>query len=263
MSCTNVHEQTGIVFNIQRFSVHDGTGIRTVVFLKGCPMRCRWCCNPESQNPEPEIAYNANRCLGREQCGHCLKYDTKNDAVKNCPTQALFIYGERKTVSEVLDEVEKDSVFYSRSGGGLTLSGGEPFYQADFALALLQEAKRRHIHTAAETAGFVSTDVLLQACSYLDELLFDIKMLSPEKHEEYTGVPLDLILDNFRTVKETYPHLPVLVRTPVIPDVNDSPEDIARIKEFVQRYPLTQHETLPYHRFGEQKYVYLAAGKDG
>ncbi|MDR3234620.1 MAG: glycyl-radical enzyme activating protein [Planctomycetaceae bacterium] len=272
-------QQSGTVFNIQRFSVHDGPGIRTAVFFKGCPMRCRWCCNPESQHFEPEVGYNEQRCLGTARCGHCLHNvpdgiiscsenekitvnrsadaECFRQAAAECPAESLFIYGKRKTVAEILDDAEKDAVFYIRSGGGITLSGGEPFAQGGFSAALLREAKRRRFHTAAETAGFVPWETLQTNCRFLDYLFYDIKTLNPAKHLEQTGVPLEPILDNFKAVLSEYPALPVCVRTPVIPDFNDTSEELAEIEHFVAGFPNIRYERLPFHRFGTAKYRFL------
>jgi pyruvate formate lyase activating enzyme len=269
----SVSPMTGIVFNIQRFSVHDGPGIRTVVFLKGCTMRCRWCSNPESQRSEPEIAYNARQCLGVSHCGRCgitetdendrLKIDYDQplasfaESVKNCPARSLIVYGEERSVDDVLKTVEQDSIFYDRSGGGMTLSGGEPLLQRDFALELLQEAKRRHLDSVVETCGLVPWETLRDASPFLNSILFDIKSLDSIKHLAYTEALLEPVLENFRKLKETYPDLPVTVRTPVVPNFNDQPDEIQAIAEFVRRYPNTPHELLPYHRFGSAKYAFL------
>ena len=201
-------QQTGIVFNVQKFSVHDGEGIRTLVFLKGCPLHCPWCSNPESQRREPERAYNPTRCLTAAVCGRCAKacptravsivgglvcFDRSkctgcNACVRACPSGAQTVYGETQSVDQILSRVEEDGVFYTRSGGGLTLSGGEALAQPDFALALLREAKKRHIHTTIETCGHYPTDVLDQACRVLDALIFDIKCLDSARHKKATGV---------------------------------------------------------------------------
>ncbi|MDR1170997.1 MAG: glycyl-radical enzyme activating protein [Bacteroidales bacterium] len=274
----------GTIFNIQRFSVHDGPGIRTVVFLKGCSMRCRWCSNPESQNKEPEIGYNMSRCLGVSRCGRCVKSCTDHTifcdgdgkiqidrsrplrhfqaAIDACPTKSLILYGETQCVDEIIRMTEQDSVFYFRSGGGMTLSGGEPLLQREFAVSLLRTAKQHRIDTTVETCGLVSWESLREACLYLNRIFFDIKTLDPAKHEEYTEAPLQPILDNFHRLKATCPKLPVFVRTPVIPGFNDSPQELRRITEFVQKYEDTTHEFLPYHRFGAQKYAFLGRKND-
>jgi len=268
----------GRIYNIQRYSLHDGPGIRTMVFLKGCPMRCRWCCNPESQNPQLEISYLKSKCIGRMSCGYCQKV-CKKDAIsfdlqahasidrnkcdncllcaENCPAEAIRIEGWTVTAEDVLDEVEKESVFYRDSTGGLTISGGEPLAQSDFLLALLREAKKRRIGTAIETCGFGDYEVLKQAALLLDTVFYDIKSLNDEKHRAWTEQSNTLILDNFEKLCIDYPALPKVVRTPIIPDFNDSDEEIEQIRSFVQNKPGVTFETLPYHRYGAGKYLAL------
>ena len=271
-------KHSGIVFNIQKYSVHDGPGIRTVVFVKGCPLRCRWCSNPESQKPQPQLVYNPNKCLTLEHCVRCLEVCTAGAIKKGsenrieidreictecllcagaCPSMALNFYGESMTVEQVIARVEEDSAFYSRSGGGLTISGGEPLHQADFTAGLLQEAKRRRINTAMETCGFCRWEDLEIACRFLDTLLYDVKTMDPAKHLAYTGVSNELILENLKRTRETFPQLPVWVRTPVVPGFNDETEEIRRILEHIQEMPNTWFEALDYHRMGKPKYEYL------
>ncbi len=270
-------QQTGIVFNVQKFSVHDGEGIRTLVFLKGCPLHCPWCSNPESQRREPERAYNSTRCLGASVCGRCAKacptgaigvvnglivFDRSrctecHACVRACPSGAQTVYGESQSVDQILRQVEEDGVFYARSGGGITLSGGEALAQPEFALALLRESRKRHIHTAIETCGHYPTEVLEQACRNLDSLIFDIKCLDSERHRKGTGVGNELILKNIAFVFEQFPNLPVLVRTPVIPGFNDTEEDILSIREIIPKRKNVRYEVLTYHRMGQPKYGYL------
>ncbi|MGE4506957.1 MAG: glycyl-radical enzyme activating protein [Desulfovibrionaceae bacterium] len=271
-------KQKGLVFNIQKYSVHDGPGIRTIVFLKGCPLRCLWCSNPESQSFRIELAFNEGRCLGFSQCQRCLKAcphgavdDSgpkplfKRDAcvgcerfcVAACPASGVIAYGQERSVEDVLRVVEQDALFYSRSGGGMTLSGGEPLAQPTFALALLREAKRRRINTAVETCGHVPWETLESACGLVDTLLFDIKNMDTQRHRIFTGVGNELILDNFRKLTEAFPGLPVHVRTPVIPGFNDTVEDILAIRRFLEGRPQVSYEVLRYHRLGTQKYVFL------
>ncbi|MBB5143516.1 (2S)-3-sulfopropanediol dehydratase activating enzyme [Desulfovibrio intestinalis] len=267
----------GTVFNIQKFSVHDGEGIRTLVFLKGCPLHCLWCSNPESQNIKPEHAFNPSRCLSAQVCGRCLKvcpsgalglvegiilHDRSRctecmACVHACPSGAQSIYGESMSVEQVLNKVEEDGVFYHRSGGGMTLSGGEALTQHKFAHALLREGKRHHINTTIETCGCYPYGHLYEACKHLDKLIFDIKSLNPVKHKEFTGVDNALILKNFTAICEDFPYLPILVRTPVVPGFNDSDDDILAIREFIPRRPNIEYELLTYHRMGQPKYSYL------
>jgi pyruvate formate lyase activating enzyme len=269
---------SGAVFNIQKYSVHDGPGIRTVVFLKGCPLRCRWCSNPESQAPQPQLAYNPNKCLTLEHCVRCLEVCTAGAikrgednraqidretcsecllCIKACPPLALNVYGETMTVDQVLRKVEEDSAFYSRSGGGMTLSGGEPLHQTQFTIDLLKEARRRRINTAMETCGFCRWEDLQTAASYLQTLLYDIKIMDAEKHKAFTGVSNELILDNLKQVREAFPKLPIWVRTPIVPGFNDSLEDVRAILQHIQGLPNVRFEALDYHRMGKPKYEYL------
>lgn len=271
-------KNAGAVFNIQKYSVHDGPGIRTVVFLKGCPLRCRWCSNPESQKSQPQLAYNRNKCLTLEHCVRCLEVCTAGSirkgkdgrieidretctecllCTKACPPLALNFYGETMTVDQVIRKVEEDSAFYSRSGGGMTLGGGEPMHQAEFSCTLLKEARRRRINTAMETCGFCQWEDLQAACGLLNTLLYDVKIMDPEKHRTFTGVSNELILENLQRVREAFPNLAILVRTPIVPGFNDSVEDIRAILNHVQGLPNVSFEALDYHRMGQPKYEYL------
>ena len=279
MSSFEDKKKKGLVFNIQKYSVHDGPGIRTIVFLKGCPLACRWCSNPESQRREPELAFNKGRCLTFAKCTRCLDAcergaiireaddslridrslceDCLMDCAEACPAQGIIVYGTERTVEDVLKVVEQDAMFYSRSSGGMTLSGGEPLMQGDFALALLREARRRRIKTAVETCGMVPWKTLEAASEYLNYVLYDIKHMDSAAHEEHTCCPNTTILDNFRRLAEMDPERPILARTPVIPGFNDSEESIAAIAEFIKPYPNVRYEMLPYHRLGTQKYHFL------
>ncbi len=269
--------QKGMIFNVQKFSLHDGEGIRTIVFFKGCPLRCRWCSNPESQLFRPERAFNPSRCLTASVCGRCSRvcptgaltvidglncYDRSKctacgACVNACPSGAQSFYGYEATVEELIRKVEEDDVFYSRSGGGLTLSGGEALAQPGFALALLREAKRHRLSTTIETCGCYPTEVLAEACKSLDQLIFDIKSLDTEKHKAFTGSGNEQILKNINYVFEHFPHLPVLIRTPVVPGFNDTEEEIMAIRRMIPFRPNIRYEALTYHRMGQPKYGYI------
>lgn len=268
---------SGSIFNIQKFSVHDGSGIRTLVFLKGCPLKCLWCANPESQSVQPEKALNPHKCISVEKCGRCINacelnniscidnivyHDIEhciscNMCVKACPSGARQIYGETMTVDYILNKVEEDDVFYSRSGGGLTLSGGEPTMQKDFCIALLSEAKKRHIHTAIETCGYCSWETLSKVASLVNEIFFDIKSLDKDKFKKFIGVDNTLIIDNFTKLHQNFENLPIHVRTPVIPTFNDTEADIAAICNIIPKKEKINYELLPFHRMGQSKYEYL------
>jgi len=275
----NDGKMSGLVFNVQKFSVHDGPGIRTLVFLKGCPLRCCWCSNPESHSFEPELAYNPGRCLGLAQCVYCVEACAPNaisrgeddklcidrarcqacsrPCVDACPAKALITYGIPRTVDDILKHVEEDALFYARSSGGMTLSGGEPLSQLEFTLALLRGAKKRRINTSMETCGHATWESLRETCVLLNSIMFDIKHLDAVRHKEATGVEPGRILDNFKTMMEEFPKLPVLVRTPVIPAFNDSEDALLPIAALVNSYPNAGFELLPYHRLGTQKYLFL------
>lgn len=254
-----------LVFNIQRYSLHDGDGIRTTVFLKGCPLKCRWCCNPESQSYEKEVMYTKSKCIGKGECGFCQKYgigfkDDKAEAygcapgaADICPSKAIKIVGEEYTADRILDIAERDSIF----GGGITISGGEPLTHPELLLEILKKAKQRYMPTAIETCGYGDPAVLLAAAKYLDMIMFDIKSLNAGKHLEYTGKSPERMIANFEKLCEHCPNLRKKVRTPVIPGFNDTREDISAIIGFLKNRPNTEYELLPYHSFGKSKYAAL------
>lgn len=221
--------EKGRIFNIQRFSIHDGPGIRTIVFFKGCFMRCAWCCNPESQNREIET----------------LIEGAKEKTV-----------GRDVTVDEIMPELLSDMPYYRRSGGGITLSGGEVLCQADFARELLRECKENGLHTAVESAASSSFSEIEKILPYLDLYLMDIKHIDSQKHKEYTGVSNERILENARKIAESGVEL--IIRTPVIPGFNDTAEEIRAISHFARTLPgVKEHHLLPYHRLGQDKYAGL------
>ncbi len=263
---------TGTIFNIQHFSVHDGPGIRTAVFMKGCPLKCRWCANPESQSFKPEPAWSRSKCI---DCGGCVKafdcaFDERglhfgdnftynaNEVNKVCPGGALHMIGEEKTAEEVVDLCERDRAFFG-DDGGITVTGGEPLSQIDFTVAILDEAHRRGINTAIETCGLAPESDALAAAERSDTYLTDIKCINEELHKEHTGASNERILGNISAIAEHYPEKPIRVRTPVIPGFNDNEKELALIAEFLNRLKGTalKWELLRYHRLGLPKYQSL------
>lgn len=261
--------EQGMIFNIQRFCVDDGPGIRTTVFFKGCPLRCVWCHNPESASPTPDILFSAQKCIGCGYCaavcphglhrlengGHVFVRDGCEKCglcAEKCYAKAIEFCGHRATVDEVMGEVVKDADFYETSGGGLTVSGGEPLMQAPFLLALLGRAKAAGIHTCVETSGFAAEEIITEAAAVTDLFLFDYKITDPDEHFRYTGVPNAPILRNLQALDRL--GAAVILRCPIIPDINMHPahfEAIGRLAK--ERACIQKVELLPYHPLGISK----------
>jgi pyruvate formate lyase activating enzyme len=265
------YEMEGVLFNIQRYSLHDGPGIRTIPFFKGCPLSCKWCSNPESQRPQPELIFKKSDCI---RCGKCIEVCKQQalsvsnaffidrerciqcgECTQVCPTQALEMKGKRMTVADVMRELQKEENLYRRSGGGITLSGGEPLAQPAFARELLKACKEKGWHTAMETTGFTTPEVIADVFPYVDLALTDIKAINPAIHLANTGIDNSQILENLLRISFL---TKTIVRIPVIPGVNDNPDEIHNIAEFARLMSnVDTLHLLPYHSFGENKYGLL------
>jgi len=267
-------KETGLVFDIQGYSLHDGPGIRVLIFLKGCPLRCIWCSNPESQSHEIEIMFDALRCQGCGQCVDvCATEAITRDAsgqmgyaaercnlcgscVEICPHKARKLVGREMTVEEVMAEVEREMPFFRRSGGGVTLGGGEPLFQPEFAHAVLRACTEQNIHTAIETCGHTQWETLKDLAGVTDLFLYDLKHMDPSRHRLLTGADNELVLNNLRRLSAL--HSEIIVRYPLVPTCNDSETDIRALIRFVNELDnINKIELLPYHRLGESKYAML------
>ncbi len=265
--------QRGNVFNIQRFSLHDGKGMRTIVFFKGCGLRCKWCSNPESHTASPELLYKPIDCI---HCGRCLMacplgaIQLKADKLfidpalcnhcghcaEVCCTEALQLIGHSVTVKEIFDEVIRDSVFYKKSGGGLTLSGGEALLQPDFAKELLKASKQAGLSTAVETAGFIPLENLKKVLPYMDTFLYDVKIVEPNLHKTYTGQSNERILENLYNLANH--KASVIVRIPVISGINTTTDNMERLVKLLDTLKtIKEVHLLPYHKHGVNKYSFL------
>ncbi|MDD2573750.1 MAG: trans-4-hydroxy-L-proline dehydratase activase [Bacillota bacterium] len=260
---------TGTIFNIQKYSIHDGPGIRTTVFLKGCPLSCWWCHNPESQRYGPQLVLWKERCIG---CGDCTKA-CPEDAIlpentppiidedkcsccgacaRVCPATALEIIGKAVTSEYVMKEIEKDLIFYDQSGGGVAFSGGEPLMQPEFLKSLLKECKKRDIHTVVDTSGYANWEILSAVSGITDLFLYDIKHMDDAVHTKTVGVSNRVILENLR--KLAWIHNNINIRIPLVPGINDDQTNIHETAQFISSINIKDVNILPYHRTGIDKY---------
>ena len=271
-------ERTAFIFNIQKYNMYDGPGVRTLVFFKGCPLRCQWCSNPEGQPRQYQIMLKREQCTS---CGSCMRIcpaglhttdagglhivDRGRECVgcgrcvEACPSNALALSGEQRTISSLMEVIEEDRPFYETSGGGLTVSGGEALMQPEALINLLESCHQRFINTAVETCGYAPHEVLVKVAPHVDLFLFDLKHMDTDRHKMLTGVHNDRILDNLIWLLETRHN--VKVRMPLLRGVNDDEEEIAQVIDLLRPYREQANfkgmDLLPYHKLGVHKYAQL------
>jgi pyruvate formate lyase activating enzyme len=268
-----------LIFDIKRYAINDGPGIRIVIFLKGCNLNCAWCHNPESISKEAERMYAPAKCI---KCGTCLMVCTEK-AIKLtpegivtdtelcklcgrcaevCPTKAIETSGKSYPVTEIMAEIEKERIFFDQSGGGVTFSGGEPMLHHEFLIELLDECGKRGIHRAVDTAGMISTEILLEVTKRTDFFLYDLKLMNSEKHQKWMGVPNNKILENLKILAET--GAKIIIRIPLIGGVNDDLENITQTARFVSSLAGEKKTVnlLPYHKTAQTKYGKLGRPDD-
>ena len=268
-----------LIFNIKRYAINDGPGIRIVIFLKGCNLNCAWCHNPEGISAETERMYAPAKCI---RCGTCVMACTQKaltltsngivtntdlcklcgDCAEACPTKAIELSGKPQTIASIMEEIEKERIFFDHSGGGVTFSGGEPLMHSDFLIELLDECGRRGIHRAVDTAGLANTDSLLEVARRTDLFLYDLKMIDSERHRKWTGVPNKKILENLQVLAETGAN--IIIRIPLIGNVNDDIENITSTARFVSSLSGQKKmvSLLPYHKIAQHKYGKLGRPED-
>lgn len=265
-------DNSAIIFNLQRYTVHDGPGIRTTVFFKGCPLSCRWCSNPEGAMPAPQIILRRDKCIG---CGRCVQTCNQNaisqqtdskrgrvqinwakcnqclECVSVCPSQALSIVGTKISLEDIVKEVSSDSMFYRNSGGGVTASGGEPLYQWKFVKEMFKRLQTKGIHTALDTCGYAPWEVLKEVLPYTDLVLYDLKHMDSKTHKALTGKDNSLILTN---AEKTARIVETWFRIPLIPGYNDTEKNIKELAAFAVSSQVKKVSLLIFHEFGKHKY---------
>jgi pyruvate formate lyase activating enzyme len=262
----------GLIFDIKRYSINDGPGIRVTVFFKGCPLTCAWCHNPESQSSEVQKFYSANKCLGCKSCVdacplQALTFDKQKGIVTDfticnmcgicaevCPSKAMEMCGYSRSVEEIMETIRKDKVVMETSGGGVTFSGGEPLQHPELLIKLLKTCKKEGVHTAVDTAGFVDTNIVLEVAKHADLFLYDLKLMDSALHQKYTGVPNEMILKNLKKLAESGSN--IMIRIPLIDGVNADEANITAIASFISSLPGGPRliSLLPYHGTASRKY---------
>ena len=268
-----------LIFDIKRYAINDGPGIRIVIFLKGCNLNCAWCHNPEGISAEAERMYAPSKCI---KCGTCVLACTKNaltltsegiitdtdlcrlcgNCAEVCPTKAIELSGKLQTITGIMDEIEKERIFFDHSGGGVTFSGGEPLMHYDFLIELLDECGRRGIHRVVDTAGLANTDLLMDVARRTDLFLYDLKMMDSARHQKWTGVPNEKILENLQVLAETGAN--IIIRIPLIGNVNDDIENMTQTARFISALAGQPKvvNLLPYHKIAQHKYGKLGRLED-
>lgn len=255
----------GKVFNIQRYTIHDGPGIRTEIFLKGCPLSCRWCGNPEGISSKIQMGFYASKCIGVQKCGLC---EGRRDREDICPADAIKQWGKIMTIEEVMEVIRRDKNYYSKSGGGITISGGEPLLQAEFVAEIFRKCRELGIHTCLESTLSLDWPIIESVMEYTDMVITDIKHMNSIIHSEYTGVGNEKILENLKKLSqlvewpdnEMSERKPIIIRVPVIPNVNDDMDNMAATAEFILNElnnNVYQLQLLSFMRLGEEKYKSL------
>lgn len=272
-------ERKATIFNIQKYNMYDGPGVRTIIFFQGCPLRCKWCSNPEGLEKMHKVMFKRNSCVN---CGACVEVCPEGihfisekththeinrnikctgcmECVKACYKNALSICGEEKTISELMDIIREDMAFYETSGGGVTLGGGEVLMQIEPAISLLMACKQEYINTAIETSGYTKMENIIKISKYVDLFLFDIKHIDSQKHFELTGVHNEIIIENLKALLENRSN--VKIRMPLLQDINASKEEIRLVLKFLEPYKYYKNfkgiDLLPYHKMGVNKYEQL------
>ncbi|MDD4680896.1 MAG: glycyl-radical enzyme activating protein [Clostridia bacterium] len=265
--------ERAMVFDVQRYSLHDGPGIRTIIFLKGCPLRCLWCCNPESQKSNIEMEYYIDSCKGCGRCASVCKHGaidmgeiagridkTKcincGKCAQACPYGAIRLVGKQVDTDEIMEQIKSDMKYFKKSGGGVTLSGGEPLAQIDFCEKILKECYDLNINTAVETTGYVPTKYIHRIMDYVDVFLYDIKSVDDERHKKLTGVSNELIINNIRLLRDNGKN--VIMRIPLIPENNFVEEELEAMWRLANEIGIKEINIMPYHNLGEVKYERLS-----